>query len=81
MAEYLDNDEDGNVDDPDVVQAMYNRNALLVMFKNSYELESAFENRSFDEIFDNYHIQDLQADETDVMGRFDATLEEVLHLI
>jgi len=34
MAEYLDNDEDGSVDDPAVVQAMLNNKALLVMFKN-----------------------------------------------
>jgi len=35
MAEYLDNNEDGNVDDPAVVQAMLNNKALLVMFKNN----------------------------------------------
>lgn len=39
MAEYLDNDEDGNVDDPPVLQAMIDRNAILVMFADSDELE------------------------------------------
>ena len=32
MAEYLDNDEDGEVDDPAVLKAMKDRNAMLVMF-------------------------------------------------
>jgi len=79
MAEYLDNDEDGAVDDPPVVRAMVRRNALLVMFASSAELEGSgvFESN----VLDGFHGQDLQGDETNVPGRFDAALEEVLHLI
>ncbi len=79
MAEYLDNDEDGQVDDPPVVQAMIRRRALLVMFASSNELENSgiFEGN----VIDGFHAQDLQGDETNVPGRFDAALEEVLHLI
>lgn len=79
MAEYLDNDEDGAVDDPPVVQAMQRRRALLIMFATADALEGSglFES----DIIDGYHAQDLQADETNMPGRFDAALEEVLHLI
>jgi len=43
MAEYLDNDEDGQIDDPAVVAAMKDNNALLIMAKNSNELEKIFD--------------------------------------
>lgn len=79
MAEYLDNDEDGFVDDPPVAEAMRNNKALLVMFGNEDEFESHFDKDY--PFLDRYWIQDLYATETIVPGRFDATLEEVLHLI
>ena len=41
MAQYLDNDEDGSVDDPAVLDAMLKRNALLVMFADFDELEES----------------------------------------
>ena len=37
MAEYLDNNEDGDVDDPAVVDAMKSNNALIVVFADSDE--------------------------------------------
>ena len=79
MAEYLDHNEDGEADDALVVEAMIANQALLVMFASSSELERSgiFESR----IIDDYWGQDLYADETNIPGRFDATLEEVLHLI
>lgn len=79
MAEYLDNDEDGTVDDAAVIEAMLNARALLVMFADTRELETSgfFES----DVIDGYWPQDLQADETNVSGRFDAALEETLHLI
>ena len=39
MAEYLDNDEDGIVDDPAVVEAIKDNNALLVMFPTFDEFD------------------------------------------
>ena len=79
MAEYLDNDEDGAADDSSVVQSMVENNAALVMFPTADDLESSgiFESPWIDQIWG----QDLSEDETAVPGRFDATLEEVLHLI
>ena len=43
MAEYLDNDEDGNVDDPLVAQAMQTNYALLTMFYDEAEKEPLLE--------------------------------------
>ncbi len=89
MAQYLDNDEDGSVDDPNVLIAMLERNALLVMFANFEELEASglFE---ADDIRDRYEIQDLEGHETvasvdrvegNADDRFDAAIEEVWHLV
>jgi hypothetical protein len=80
MAEYLDNDADGAADDPNVVEKMRAHNATLVMTIDRDELDDfPFANLPAGE------FQDLNAAETLPNGvaqnRFDATLEEVLHLI
>lgn len=80
MAQYLDNDEDGIVDDQLVLDKMLENKAFLVMWKNENDLDinppSGREG------------QDLGNDETNPSyvsdgktGRFDASLEEVLHII
>ena len=79
MAEYLDNDEDGRVDDDAVVASMVSEQATLVMFQDENEAESS---GIFDaEIPEDRGFQDLYGEETNQSGRFDASLEEVLHLI
>jgi hypothetical protein len=87
MAEYLDNDEDGQVDNPAVVRELVSRNAALFMFERP---ESHVENNFYDGIDDLFRdgppaLQPLYGNETfpDGMarGQFDPTLEEVLHLI
>ena len=79
MAEYLDNDEDGQVDDDAVVASMVSKQATLVMFQDENEAESS---GIFDaEIPEDRGFQDLYGEETNQSGRFDASLEEVLHLI
>ena len=80
LAEYLDNDADGEADNPLVVDAMRARNATLVMTLDRDELdEFPFEALPPGE------YQDQNAAETIPGGRergvFDASLEEVLHLI
>ena len=57
MAEYLDNDEDGIVDDPAVVEVMKDNNALLVMFPTFDEFEEFYESRDSN-ILRNYWFQD-----------------------
>ena len=80
MAQYLDNDEDGFIDNQLVLDQMLENKAFLVMWKNEIDLE-------IDPPFDRIG-QDLGNDETAPLfvlngktGSFDASLEEVLHLV
>jgi len=80
MAEYLDNDEDGKPDNPKVLSTMIKRDAFLMMTENERALDrldhDVFQDAGF------HHGQGQFATETNPGGKqFDATLEEVLHLI
>ena len=89
LAQYLDNDEDGAVDDPRVHELLVREGAFLAMFANEREMErleadfDAIEARGF------FIGQGLHGEETipngppnrKTRGRFDATIEEVLHLV
>ena len=82
MAEYLDNDEDGQPDNPLVVEALKENHGFLLVWKNESDLNI------FDSLENPDAGQDLGADETipswhtnGNIGQFDASLEEVLHLI
>lgn len=79
MAQYLDNDEDGTVDDQLVMDKMLENKAFMVMWASENDLN---------EIPSGRLGQDLGNDETNpsyissgMTGRFDAALEEVLHII
>ena len=82
MAEYLDNDEDGVADDSAVVTSMVNTKATLVMFKDEAEQDSADLSVLASS---GLNAQNLFGDETipngASTGQFDASLEEILHLI
>ncbi|OJJ20015.1 hypothetical protein BKI52_16200 [marine bacterium AO1-C] len=80
MAQYLDNNEDGQVDNPTVVETMKTNKAFLFMWKTEADMLSSPPA--------GYTGQDLGNDETvpawhtnGHTGRFDAALEEVLHII
>ena len=80
MAQYLDNDEDGLIDNQLVLNKMLENKAFLVMCKKEKDLNIRPPSGRIG--------QDLGNDETNPSfvsngntGRFDATLEEVLHLI
>ena len=86
LAQYLDNDEDGEPDDPAVLVAMVDHpgGSSLVMFADDAELEQSgiFESA----LPDQFPMQDLWGTEThpegsSLAGGFDATLEEVWHLV
>lgn len=77
MAKYLDGNEDGVADNAAVADAMVANQALLVMFRNSSQLDAS----DFWDSSQAQFAQDLQANETNPAGGFDASLEEVLHLI
>jgi len=80
LAEYLDNNEDGRPDNPTVHAELVRRDAFMAVT----ETERAMERLDHD-VFQNagFHAGQGQfATETNPGGqRFDATLEEVLHLI
>ena len=84
MAEYLDNDADGNPDDSLVVQTLQANNATLIMTVDFAELEAVVSEIDLDAMSGSV-LQDLNAWETRpggaANGEFDATFEEVLHLI
>ena len=80
LAEYLDGDEDGVPDNPAVVHELVARGATLVMARDEAELRSIERKLPYTDAW-----QALWASEVvpggRTQGRFDATLEEVLHLI
>ncbi len=80
MAQYLDNDEDGTPDNQAVVDKMVENKAFMVMWKKQRDIPN---NQP-----DGRLGQDLGNDETHPTfvsggktGTFDASLEEVLHII
>ncbi len=79
MAQYLDNDENGTADNANVVNEL--QNSVLVIFANEGEAENSeiWEDEEFHNLWING--QELYGDETNPNGEFDASLEEILHLI
>ncbi len=79
LAQYLDNDEDGIVDNQEVLSSLINKKATLLMWKNESDLE--------DIELESQFTQDLGNDETRPFwhtlrsSNFDASLEEIWHLI
>ena len=82
LAEYLDNNEDGIIDSQLIVQELIENKATMVIFKDeseqdSFELEAIEQTDiNFQNLFDHeIHINGATE------GIFDASLEEILHLI
>ena len=85
MAQYLDNNEDSIVDNPMVLNKMLENQSTMVLFESEKSSKrSAFFNGE-DELDGAYVFQDLYGNEIhpswNYNAPFDATLEEVLHLI
>ena len=79
LAEYLDNDEDGQVDNQKVVDKLVEKSVWLLLVKNESDQDDA-ERISLK----NSNYLDLLDEEITLVNgspRFDASLEEVLHLI
>ena len=89
LSQYMDNDEDGGADNSAVMEELQKVKASMVMFATQREAEQFFEDgppRKAEEMWDRgeLRVQDLYGEETIPPGtsdRFDATLEETLHLI
>ena len=75
LAEYIDNDEDGEPDNPRIMQALLDAKGTITMKSTAREKVSG----------DRPRGQGCHADETIIdqkaEGRFDAALEEILHMI
>lgn len=80
LAQYLDNDEDGTIDNQLVLDKMLENKAFMVMWKGENDLDIDIPNGRIG--------QDLGNDETipawhtnGQTGRFDAAIEEVWHIV
>ena len=85
MAQYLDNNEDGIADNTLILDKMVESQAAMVLFgtDNSKDMRALF--NSGRQVEDQYKLQDLYGIEIhpnwNYDAPFDATFEEVLHLI
>ncbi len=77
-AEYLDNDEDGVVDNPKLLEALVSRNTTIIMALDEDELSSIPRNSRprGQPLFDRETHPNGPAE-----GRFDYSIEEILHPI
>ena len=88
LAQYLDNNADGTPDNPVVINAMTQVNASIIMVTSEFDMESVFRRmpERFHEMIDRgqLRVHDLYGEEIDLTkaeGNFDASLEEILHLV
>jgi hypothetical protein len=86
LAQYLDNDADGRPDNALVISSLLRRKGVIVMFASERAFERMDIHRHIRErVWDEMLTVGLFANETRPGGstarRFDATLEEVLHLV
>lgn len=88
LAQYIDNDEDGFADNQAALDSLLNYHPSLVMFSTENQAENFFNDppETAIDMFDNGKliVQDLYGSETIPPGtgtRFDASLEEVWHLV
>lgn len=78
LAEYIDNDEDGKPDNPKIMKALLKGKGAIVMTKTEAEARS-LRRRARPRgqgLYDEETIPNARA-----QGRFDASLEEVLHMV
>ena len=84
MAQYLDNDENGIPDDQRVIDALVKNKAVVAMAVDEDEFEEIITQiyqQDLLSVFESYRFQDLYASETNPDVQFDASLEEIHHII
>jgi len=84
LAQWIDNDEDGEPDNPAVHQNLVDNYASMLMWWNENQAEGDYDNIP-DSTWDNYYLQDLFGFEVNLNypdnQEFDPSLEETLHLV
>ena len=78
MAEYLDNDEDGVVDNQKILDKIIDRKVWLLVIEEGLDIDDVPNSLKY------HRFQELYNEEIFLINgspRFDATLEEVLHVI
>ena len=82
LYQYLDNNNDGVPDNELVYAQLLSRQATMVMFKDERQFKKNGDKFLMkNERGKNVLVQDLQADETNPLNEFDASLEECFHLV
>ena len=80
LAEYLDNDEDGTADNQRIINKLIDKNAWILMVEGEEESRAAIRIPPIGKWF----FLELYGEEVSIINgspRFDASLEEILHLI
>ena len=85
LREYLDNDGDGRADSKKLVRSLRKEKACMTLFEDESELDFFLDKHERTLEKTGLQFQDLLNDEiilsSDKSSRFDASLEEVFHLI
>ncbi|MBJ89181.1 MAG: hypothetical protein CMO98_04895 [Woeseia sp.] len=79
-AEWLDNDGDGDADEPRILDSLKESQSLVVMSLDGFS-SLAFLKIAAASVVGGYTIQDLSAEETNNPTRRDASQEEIHHII
>ena len=77
-AQWLDNNQDGHIDDENLQKTLIKNKAIVIMSKDGFSAFSMIRIRSK---FSSYVLQDLSEEETNNPSRRDASQEEVHHII
>ena len=80
LAQYLDNDADGVPDNLLVLNALHSHDGAMTMFQTEWEYDHS-DWLDMEELPEYYYFVGLYAEETYPIGEFDASLEEILHLV
>jgi hypothetical protein len=83
MAQYLDNNEDGIADNPAVAEHLKSKGATLLMAATEAEIAALFDKLPESEAYQDLYASEVIVGDSEALtnGEFDATIEEVLHLI
>jgi hypothetical protein len=77
---YLDNDGDGSPDNPQIVSALKQESGVVAVFDTFRSMDQFFDSDRGED-FDGIELIGMAEEEINKPNEFDASLEEVLHLV